>query len=244
MDTDDYSDGAFRFVCIEDIHGDLAREIFDIAKPLATPGKAGDEGVYGPVCIDNGTKSENGCYIVSVMSRYRREFFSPAWFEAETFFKENFGVPFTKMLDNLRQGDELLKQLSFQIWPNEHISEKKLKLRFLKMDMDRLLKPTEKDASTVPTTPPTDRGDVMKHVRLMERRAAVIQRVAPDVLNAHPEIYALSLRQIFDAGYAHPVPGEDEGNAAPEAAKSQTPPLVEAGGCADGAQCGPPNTLG
>lgn len=172
----------------DQLEPEVALLAFDVREPVAK--SASD--IVGPIC------TKRGCTLFSVFSRYRRTFFSNAWFEFERWCLDN-NEPFMNTLDHLSK-QEAAQSLAFVVWPHEHISIKKLKLAQLKADMVKIgtLDPT----TVMPERPAKTNPRAFK--AMMDEREELLARVPKAVFDEHPEIYAMSMDQIVDAGW---VPG-------------------------------------
>lgn len=165
---------------------ELAEVAFDIRNPIAKSA----QDLLGPVC------SRNGCSILAVFSRYRRSFFSDAWWEAEQYARDH-DISFAELLQQL--GTDDITHVAAAVWPHEHIVFKKLKVRQLKADVKRL---NEVDPSTVLDSP-VIRGkkDLTAHKALMKRREKIFENVDATVKEEHGEIYAMSIPQMIQHGF-------------------------------------------
>lgn len=168
------------------IEEELAEVAFDIRNPIATS----SHDILGPVC------SPSGCSLMAVFSRYRKSFFSSAWWEANQYCVDH-GMKFSELLQNLNTDD--MSIVASVIWPHEHVVYKKMKLRQLKADARSLNKI---DPSTV-LAPPQFAGkkDLAAHEKLMARRGRVFATIPTHVFETHPEIYAMSFEQMMRHGF-------------------------------------------
>ena len=176
--------GELGLVTYEDLEPEVAEIAFDIRNPLATS----PHDIQGPVC------SPSGCHLVAVFSRFRRSFFSAAWWEAETFSKEK-DLKFSQLLQQM-EGDEA-RLLAGAIWPDEHVAFKRIKIQELRNDVRRL---AQVDPSTVMPLRPKN-CDLTKHKLVMEKRNAFFRLVPLTVIEQHPEIFAMPIDDIIATGW-------------------------------------------
>jgi hypothetical protein len=171
---------------------ELAQVAFDIRQPLAKG--AGD--ILGPVC------TRSGCSLMAVFSRFRKSFFSQAWFEAENYCKDN-DLTMSDIISRLNTDE--MSMVASVVWPDEHVTFRKIKIRELKGDLKKL---NEVDPSTV-FKPEHQwhpaRRDLTEHNRLMTQREAIFREAGQAVMEAHPEIYAMSIPQMMASGF---IPSE------------------------------------
>jgi hypothetical protein len=179
--------GDLGLVTYELLEEELAEVAFDIRYPIS---KSSND-IIGPVC------SASGCSLMAVFSRFRRGFFSEAWWEAEQYCRDH-DMQFSELLQRL--GTDSMSLVASVIWPHEHVVFKKLKLRQLKSDLKRL---NEVDPSTVMQSPNVApaRSDLTSHNKLMKRRELIFAQMDPVVLGDHSEIYAMSIVQMVKHGY-------------------------------------------
>ena len=171
------------------IEEELAEVAFDIRQPLA---KSAND-LIGPIC------SKSGCSLIAVFSRYRKSFFSQAWFEAEQFCLDN-DMQLSDLVSRLNT-DEMVMVASV-VWPDEHVTFRKIKIRQLKGDLRKL---NQVDPSTV--FKPEHLGgkrDMTEHNKMMKHREAIFRYAGQEVMAAHPEIYAMSLPQMKASGFIQP----------------------------------------
>lgn len=174
--------GDLGLLTYELLEEELAEVAFDIRNPLTK--SAGD--ILGPIC------SPSGCSLMAVFSRFRKSFFSDAWWEADQYCREH-DIQFSELLQRL--GTDSMSMVASVIWPDEHVVFKKLKLRQLKSDLGRL---NEVDPSTVLNSPfvaPSNR-DMGSHHKLMKRRERIFATMDQQTLGEHTEIYAMSVEQM------------------------------------------------
>lgn len=179
--------GDLGLVTYELLEEELAEVAFDIRYPIS---KSSDD-ILGPIC------SPSGCSLMAVFSRFRRGFFSDAWWEAEQYCRDH-DMQFSELLQRL--GTDSMSLVASVIWPHEHVVFKKLKLRQLKSDLKRL---NEVDPSTVMNSPKVApaRSDLSAHNKLMKRRERIFAEMDQKVLGEHSEIYAMSIAQMVKHGY-------------------------------------------
>jgi hypothetical protein len=172
---------------VDDVHPAVAEAAFDVRNPTAG---AGSPNPIGPVRIGPGTHA-----LAIVFMRYRRGFFSDEWFEVEAFAKEN-GLPFKDLLRDL-EDVEASKYLVFQIWPNDDIAVKRLKLATVKANLARV--GTYPDPSALPQAanvePPHEDVDEM-----LSQRRSFFAHVPDWVKEEHPEVFGMDLDDIVAAG--------------------------------------------
>lgn len=195
--------GDLGLVTYDLLEEELAQVAFDIRQPL-TKG-AGD--ILGPVC------SSSGCSIMAVFSRFRRSFFSKAWFEAEQYCQDN-DLTMSDIISRINTDE--MSMVASVVWPDEHVTFRKIKLRELKGDLKKL---NELDPSTVFKPEHQSQGskrDMTEHNRLMAERETIFRVAGPAVMAAHPELYAMSVAQMKASGY---VPADAFAVAAAEVAR-------------------------
>jgi hypothetical protein len=179
--------GDLGLVTYDLLEEELSEVAFDIRNPLTKDA----DGILGPVC------TPSGCSLMAVFSRFRKSFFSDAWWEADQYCRDH-DVQFSELLQRL--GTDSMSLVASVIWPQEHVVFKKLKLRQLKSDLSRL---NDVDPSTVINTPQVapSRGDMGGHQKLMKRREHIFAKMEKEVLENHTEIYAMSIEQIVKRGF-------------------------------------------
>lgn len=179
--------GDLGLVTYDLLEEELAEVAFDIRYPISKSSKD----IIGPIC------SASGCSLMAVFSRFRRGFFSDAWWEAEQYCKDH-DMQFSELLQRL--GTDSMSLVASVIWPHEHVVFKKLKLRQLKSDLKRL---NEVDPSTVFHSPnvPAPRSDLSSHNKLMRRREELFASIDAQVLADHSEIFAMSIAQMVKHGF-------------------------------------------
>ena len=181
--------GLVKYKEVDPVIADIA---FDVRRPITKSA----EDIQGPVC------GKKGCYLFSVFHRYRRGFFSREWYEAEE-YAESHGTTLGQLLEGMSQADSV-KQLAFSIWPDEHISQKKIKIEQLKSDMNRVGKrdfsaePPEEDKAT---RYKRQNPDLSKHEALMAKRKKLFEVIPAETIAEHPEIYGMSIDQIIEEGW-------------------------------------------
>lgn len=184
----EYQNGDLGLITYDLIEEELAEVAFDIRFPITKSSKD----IIGPVCSASGR-----CSLMAVFARYRRSFFSQAWWEAEEYCRNN-DAKFSELVQRL-DSDEA-RMIAAVIWPNEHIASRKLKLKQLRSDIRKL---NQVDPSTVLESAASTGGkDLAAHHALMRRRELLFSRLSPQVMSEHSEIYAMSFGQIVQRGLA------------------------------------------
>jgi hypothetical protein len=188
------SQGNMAFIRIDQIDAAIARVAFDIRLPTATPESAN---LIGPVCIypllTSGKRSTiQECVLIAVMQRYRHGFFSDAFYEIEAFIVEE-GLPLSRLIEVFNKGGDFVRMLSYAVWPDDDVNMKKTKIAQVRADLARI---GTEDFSSKPTLVPRSRGDTTLHTTLLDKRAQILNRIDPKVIEAHPEIYGMSLEQM------------------------------------------------
>jgi hypothetical protein len=189
--------GEMGLVSYEQVVPEVAKVAFDVRVPLTKS----EKDIHGPVCA-----AEGHCYLFTVFFRYRKDFFSDAWYEAEAYSKKR-GTNFMELLEGATS--DAAKHLAFMIWPDEGVTMKKVKLAMLQADMKKVGK---RDYSAEPEVETKEdrvrkheKPDMTRHNDLMERKKALYKKIPAETFAAHPEIYGMDIEDIIAAGY---VPGE------------------------------------
>lgn len=177
--------GDLGLVTFADLEPEIARVAFDVRQPITHSAKE----IMGPVC------TRLGCTIFIVVRRYRKSFFSSAWFELEQYAKAS-GVEYFRLLDDLHT-TEAEQAIAHSAWPQEDVAIQKQKIALVKQDLDRIRRP---DPSTSPT-PPSLKSDPLAHNERMRILEEIFAHVPDSVKAQHPEVYAMSIDQLVQNGY-------------------------------------------
>jgi hypothetical protein len=178
----------------------VAEIAFDVRLPTSSEHAAN---LHGPIC------TSTGCVIFTVFQRYRRSFFSDAWYDVEEFARNSGGEQsFEDLLSQIEKEDSAL-DVVFMVWPEEHRAFKRLKLQQVRIDLKRI---GQADPTTQPMPLPP-KADMVAHDALMQKRKVIFATIKPTVIEEHPEIYAMSLEQIAEQGWISKsvLDGIDEG---------------------------------
>lgn len=182
------SSGEIGLVTFNDVPRKLAKLLFDIRQPEASEHSMN---LLGPV------EDETGIWVGAAFKRYRKQFFSSAWWDLERFCIDS-GMKTADMLQLIENQDRMW-QMAFLIWPEEHVSFKRLKIRQLRNDFKKI--GTDDPSTAMP--PPKKKLDPRVHAHQIEERKRFFAKVDPKIIQEHPEIYAMSYDEIRERGW-HP----------------------------------------
>ena len=184
----EFQNGDLGLITYDLLEEELAEVAFDIRFPIT---KSSSD-IIGPVCTASGR-----CSLMAVFARYRRGFFSQAWWEAEEYCRNN-DVKLSELVQRLDSDESRL--IAAVIWPHDIVAFRKLKLQQLRSDIRKL---NQIDPSTVLDSAASNGGkDLTAHRALMRRRELLFARLSPQVMSEHGEIYAMSFGQIVRHGLA------------------------------------------
>ncbi len=207
------SSGEIGLVTFNEVPLPLAKLLFDIRNPEADEKNMN---LIGPV------ETPEGVYVAAAFKRYRKSFFSDAWWDLERFTRgSKMGT--SEMLQLIENQDRFW-QVSFMIWPEEHVSFKRIKIRQVRADFKKI--GMDDPATRMP--PPKKKMDPLLHAAKIQERVDFFKKVDPKIIEEHPEIYAMSFEEIRAHGW-HPelaaVQRAKERFA--EESRSMTPDAVE-----------------
>ena len=182
------SSGEVGLIKFGDIELPLAKLLFDIRNPEA---EENDMHLVGPVV------TQTGVMVGTAFKRYRKQFFSQAWWELETFCNQA-KMKVSDMMQLIENQDKMW-QMSFMIWPEEHVSFKRLKIRQVRADFKNI----GGDDPSTRMPPPKKKLEPHLHRARIDERINFFKKVDPRIIEAHPEIYAMTYEQIRAHGW-HP----------------------------------------
>ena len=186
----DAKSGETGLIRYHDLEPEVANIAFDVRVPLTQAA----EDIKGPICI----AKTNECIIFSVFNRYSRDFFSRTWYEVEEFAARQ-KRKFNDILDDMSSPDTA-RYLSFQIWPDEHVTHLKVKLEQLRSDIasvgkrDYAAEPIEESAQVRYSR---RNPDMTAHDQMMKDRAEILKGVDASTIEEHPEIYGMDVEDIL-----------------------------------------------
>lgn len=182
------SSGEIGLITYNDVPTPVAKLLFDIRNAEANEKSMN---LLGPV------QTDDGVYIATAFKRYRKSFFSRSWWELAEFCG-SAKMKTSDMLQLLENPDRLW-QMAFMIWPEEHVTFKRLKIRQVRDDFKKI----GLDDPSVLMPAPKKKLDPHLHKLSIEQRIAFIKKMDPKLLQEHPEIYGMSEAQIREHGW-HP----------------------------------------
>lgn len=182
------SSGEVGLITFNEVATPLAKLLFDIRNPEASE-KAMN--MLGPV------QTDSGVLVGMAFKRYRKQFFSDAWWDLEQFARGSNMI--TSELLQLIENHDRLWQVSFMIWPQEHVSFKRLKIRQVKSDFKKI----GGDDPSTQMPAPRKKMHPLLHKARIDERIDFFKKVDPKIIEAHPEIYAMSYEEIRAHGW-HP----------------------------------------
>lgn len=182
------SSGEVGLVSFHEVPRKLAYLLFDIRQPEA---EEKNMNLLGPVVDDDGV------WVGAAFKRYRKQFFSAPWWDLDHFAQES-KMKTTDMLQLIENQDRLW-QMAFMIWPEEHVSFKRLKLRQIRNDFRKI--GTDDPSTRMP--PPKKKLPAHVHAHQINERKRFFTKVDPKIIQEHPEIYAMSYDEIRQRGW-HP----------------------------------------
>lgn len=182
------SSGEIGLATFDEVPLALAKLLFDIRNPEASQHSMN---LLGPV------EDDKGVWVGAAFKRYRKQFFSGAWWDLAQFARQSKMK--TSDLLQLIENQDRLWQMAFMIWPEEHVSFKRLKLRQIRNDFKKI--GTDDPAVQMPA--PKKKLDPRVHAHQIEERKKFFQKVDPQIIQDHPEIYAMSYDEIRQRGW-HP----------------------------------------
>jgi hypothetical protein len=182
------SSGEVGLVVFNEMETELAKLVFDIRNPEAAEHNMN---LLGPV------QTDTGVWVGAAFKRYRKQFFNRAWWELDEFCR-GANMKTSEILQLIENQDRMW-QMSFMIWPEEHVSFKRLKIRQVKEDFRRI--GGDDPATQMPA--PRKKLDPHVHRAHIDERIAFMKKIDPQIIKEHPEIYAMSVEQIRERGW-HP----------------------------------------